>query len=147
MDSILVICVGNICRSPVAAALFKRNLPEWRVSSAGLRAVVGSGIDLAAAAVAWANGVVIDDHVAQQFSYDLGRQYDLILVQEKGHRQAIINEAPQLSGRVMQLGKWKGDMDIPDPYQKSHAFHAEVFERISESVVAWSDRLKSKRAE
>ncbi|RMH62958.1 MAG: low molecular weight phosphotyrosine protein phosphatase, partial [Zetaproteobacteria bacterium] len=45
-DSILVVCVGNICRSPMAEALLKARAPaKVRVSSAGIGALVGSPAD------------------------------------------------------------------------------------------------------
>lgn len=45
-NNILVVCVGNICRSPTAERLLQRYHPELKVESAGLGALVGKGADL-----------------------------------------------------------------------------------------------------
>ncbi|STL53119.1 protein-tyrosine-phosphatase [Escherichia coli] len=44
-NNILVVCVGNICRSPTAERLLQRYHPELKVESAGLGALVGKGAD------------------------------------------------------------------------------------------------------
>ena len=45
MNNILVLCVGNICRSPLAGAMFKQPFPEKKICSAGLAALVGQPAD------------------------------------------------------------------------------------------------------
>ncbi|CCJ93258.1 Low molecular weight protein-tyrosine-phosphatase Wzb [Cronobacter malonaticus 681] len=54
-NKILVVCVGNICRSPTAERLLKRYLPDVTVASAGLGALVGKGADASAVSVAAAH--------------------------------------------------------------------------------------------
>ncbi|VDZ78083.1 protein-tyrosine phosphatase [Salmonella bongori] len=54
-NKILVVCVGNICRSPTAECLLQRFHPSLTVASAGLGALVGKGADPAAASVASAH--------------------------------------------------------------------------------------------
>lgn len=51
-NKILVVCVGNICRSPTAERLLKHYQPELTVDSAGLGALVGKGADERAMSVA-----------------------------------------------------------------------------------------------
>ena len=50
-DNILVVCVGNICRSPIAEAALTQQYPNKTIDSAGLSAVVGNGADPKALAV------------------------------------------------------------------------------------------------
>lgn len=57
-NKILVVCVGNVCRSPTAERLLKRFHPSLTVASAGLGALVGKGADPAAASVASAHDFV-----------------------------------------------------------------------------------------
>ncbi|WP_342071507.1 low molecular weight protein-tyrosine-phosphatase [Yoonia algicola] len=147
MKRILTVCVGNICRSPVAAAILREHLPDHTVTSAGIAAVVGRGVDPTAAEVAAAEGVVDSDHVARQFTREIGEQNDLILVLEAGHKREIERIAPELSGRVMRLSRWNGDTDIPDPYRKSREYHAYVFGLIQEASLAWVSRLAPKKPE
>ena len=141
MKNLLVVCVGNICRSPVAAALLAADMPDFKVASAGIAAVVGKNVDPTAREVAEEAGVNIDEHVARQFTPEIGEQYDLILVLEAGHKREIERIAPQLSGRVMRLDRWTGDADIPDPYRRDRTVHESVFQRIREATAAWAARL------
>lgn len=147
MKSVLTVCVGNICRSPIAEAILSADLTDITVASAGIGAVVGSDVDPTARAVAEAAGVVVKDHVARQFTREIGEQYDLILVLEAGHKREIERIAPELSGRVMRLSRWTGDTDIPDPYRKSREFHEHVFALIQEATTGWVSRLLPKKSE
>jgi len=141
MVNILVVCVGNICRSPVAAALLQRALPDHRVASAGLGALSDHDIDATARQVAEARGIALPRHRARQFTTDIGAEHDLILVLEAGHKRAVAQTAPALSGRTFVLAHWTGQHDIPDPYQRNEAFHETVLTQMTEAVAAWAKRL------
>ncbi|SIT81505.1 protein-tyrosine phosphatase [Yoonia rosea] len=147
MKSILTVCVGNICRSPVAEAILRAHLPDHSAASAGIGAVVGHDVDPTARAIAEAAGIDVGAHVARQFTREIGEQHDLILVLEAGHKREIERIAPELSGRVMRLTRWTGDADIPDPYRKSREFHEFVFALIQEATTAWVARLSPKTVE
>lgn len=147
MNRILTVCVGNICRSPVAAALLSAQLPDHNVTSAGTDAVVGHDIDPTARAVAQSAGVFLPAHEARQFTRQIGEQHDLILVLEAGHKREIERIAPALSGRIMRLTHWTGDADIPDPYRRSQEFHALVFASIEQATAAWVSRLSPTKPE
>lgn len=145
VPSILVVCVGNICRSPVGERLLAHRLNERGatidVSSAGIGALVGHEADEDAAAVAAQNGVSLTGHIARQFSHDLGAKHALILVMEAGHKREIIKSSPDLSGRIMLFDHWTGAKGIADPYRHSIQFHEEVFAQIDRAATAWVDKL------
>lgn len=145
MRKVLIVCMGNICRSPVAERLLAApHDTKLQVNSAGMGALVGHPADAIAAEVAAANGVSLDGHVARQFTRALGREHDLILVMEPGFRAAIAAEAPELLGRVMLYDHWSGGTGIPDPHGHSRAFHEHVFTRIAQATQAWSCNLAIK---
>ncbi len=144
IGSILVVCVGNICRSPVGERILQKYLPEVRVSSAGIGALVGHEADKVASDVAKNHDVSLAGHVARQFTATLGRDSDLILVLESGHKGQIARETPQLSGKIMLLDHWTGAKGIADPYQKSEDFHEAVFQQIEAAAAAWAQRLSAK---
>lgn len=139
ISSALVVCVGNICRSPVGERLLFAALADYpvKVSSAGLGALVGHGADARAAEVAGRHGLSLDGHVARQFTPALGREHDLILVMEPGHRSAIARQAPELSGRCLLFDQWTGARGIADPYRKSVEFHEGVFNALKTASDAW----------
>lgn len=142
--SVLVVCVGNICRSPVGERLLQANVPSLRVSSAGLGALVGKPADYVATEVAQAHGLSLDGHAARQFTAALGQAADLILVMEAGHKAQIAREAPHLSGKTMLYDHWSGATGIADPYQRSVQFHDSVFQQIETAAKAWAKRLTPK---
>ncbi|EBF6690402.1 low molecular weight protein-tyrosine-phosphatase Wzb, partial [Salmonella enterica] len=116
-NKILVVCVGNVCRSPTAERLLKRFHPSLTVASAGLGALVGKGADPAAASVASAHNLSLENHCARQISARLCREYDLILTMEKRHIAALCDIAPEMRGKVMLFGHWDSEREIPDPYR------------------------------
>jgi len=145
MRKVLVVCMGNICRSPVAERLLAAACEDrLEVGSAGLGALVGHPADAMAAEVAAAHGVTIASHVARQFTPHLGREQDLILVMEPSFREAVGTQAPELLGRVMLYDQWTGASSIPDPIGRSRAFHEQVFHRIADATRAWEARLSMK---
>ena len=144
ISSVLVVCIGNVCRSPVAARLLALNCPELKVESAGLGALVDHEIDPDFGGVATENGVDISGHKARQFSAELASAYDLILVMEKNHIRTIANMAPQLQGKTMLFGHWIGPKEISDPYRRSQEFHKAVFDLLQAASTRWSEKLSGK---
>lgn len=61
-NSILVICTGNICRSPIAERILRNLLPSIKVDSAGTGAMVGHSADETAALIAAKHNISLDNH-------------------------------------------------------------------------------------
>ena len=142
IKSVLVVCIGNICRSPVGERVLQIALPDIIVTSAGLGALVGYSADAVANAVAKKHGINLEGHEAQQFTSALGVKQDLILVMEPGHRLEIGRIAPQLLGKTMLFDHWVGGKGIADPYRASHEFHELTFKKIEAAGIAWAKQLK-----
>ena len=81
-ERVLVVCDGNICRSPTVAAMLAALKPEKRVHSAGLVGLEGHAMDATARAVAETNGVVCGEHAGRRLTAALCRDADLILVMD-----------------------------------------------------------------
>lgn len=141
--SIIVVCLGNICRSPVGEQYLSAGLPGLRVNSAGLQALVGEAADPVTAEVAARQGVNVSGHVARQLTAELGAAHDLILVMEKAHRNEIAARMPQLSGRTMLFGQWiDGGLDVPDPFRQSIEVHQTAVALIRRAGDGWITRLR-----
>lgn len=95
-ESILVVCTGNICRSPIAERLLRQLLPDKKIDSAGVGAMVDKCADPSALRVAEKHGLSLADHKGVQFTGSLGRQYQLILVMEKEHLEHVTRIAPEV---------------------------------------------------
>ena len=120
----LLVCVGNICRSPMATALLAERLASWPappvVESAGVAAVSGAAADPIAIDLLSRRGMDISGHRARQLTAELASHFDLILVMEDRQQRAVERIFPPARGRVHRLGRF-GDFDIPDPYGKPRA--------------------------
>ena len=141
---ILVVCAGNICRSPVAEAMLRRALPTKQCSSAGLGALVGHGAEPTARALAEADGLDMASHEARQLTVAMLQEADLVLVMSDGQRRAVADLAPETLGKTMTLGKWLdggAGQDIPDPYRKSREAFEHVHELLSKATDAWAAKL------
>ncbi|HAS6027602.1 phosphotyrosine protein phosphatase [Vibrio vulnificus] len=144
-NKILVVCVGNICRSPTGERVLQKLLPNKTVASAGIAAeksrLIGKPADAMAIEVAKENGVDVENHQSQQLTSALCSQYDLILVMEKGHMEALTQIAPEARGKTMLFGQWIGPKDIPDPYRQSKEAFVHAYQLIDEAAQAWAKKL------
>ena len=127
ISSVLVVCVGNICRSPTGERLLKRALPEKRIASAGLSALKGYPADQTASEVAARHGLSLEGHHAQQLTASMCRDFDLILGMEKRHIEQVNRIDPAARGKTMLLGHWLNQQEIADPYRKSREAFEEVY--------------------
>ncbi|MXP48566.1 protein tyrosine phosphatase [Pantoea sp. Eser] len=141
ITSVLVVCVGNICRSPTGERLFKRALPNTQVSSAGLGALVGCPADQTASDVAAAHGLSLEGHQAQQLTADMFRNVDLILVMEKRQIEQVNRIDPAARGKTMLLGHWLNQREIADPYRKSREAFEEVYGLLENATQKWVNVL------
>lgn len=144
MNNILVVCIGNICRSPVAEAMLKKAFPEKNILSAGLSALVGQPADKTAIEIASENGLDLSKHRAQQINSYLCSQTELILVMETEHKQALEHTYPFTRGRVHCLGHISSDelFEIYDPYQKNRLAFEESHRAIEKGVAHWVNLIR-----
>ena len=101
---LLVVCTGNVCRSPLAAALFSARLgPDWQVESAGTAALVGRPMTPPTVDLARAGGVDHVAHEARQLTQPLAESADLILTAGRAHRRQVVELAPKVVRRTFTL--------------------------------------------
>ena len=141
-NRILVVCTGNICRSPIAEGLLKLRLPDKIIFSAGTMAMVGDGADQKSIEVSAAQGLDISAHRAQQLTQPMLQAADLVLTLDGSHNDWINRRYPQFRGKVHKLGKWQQDADVPDPYRQSTVVFEAVYQQMASQVGDWLARLK-----
>ncbi|WP_241015124.1 arsenate reductase/protein-tyrosine-phosphatase family protein [Burkholderia sp. Ac-20379] len=137
MDTLLVMCTANVCRSPMAAALFARALPGVRVWSAGVEAMPGLPPDPLAAECMRALGLEIGAHRSQALAQWMLEAASLVLTMSERQRRAIVQRYPTATGRVYRLL----DEDVADPYRRGPAAYRAALERLQDGVERWSRRV------
>lgn len=147
--SILVICDGNHCRSPIAEALLRAAIGDGgpRVESAGLTALEGIPPHPAAQQLMAERGLDISGHRGRQLTLPIALAADLILVMDERQKRDCGQLAPSARGRLFLLSHWQPDgrKGIPDPSRGGAKAIYGSFEQISRSVADWIPRLVQNR--
>lgn len=141
--NVLFVCVGNICRSPSAEVMLRQAVAgkDIQISSAGLGALVGHGIDATAQELLVEHGMDGLAHRARQIDDAILGAADLILTMERKHVRRIAEIAPQASGKAFLLGKWQQEREIPDPYRQQRPAFEHVYKLMAEGVESWVRHL------
>lgn len=124
--NILIVCTGNICRSPMAEGMLKTYLhsrlaDRVQVSSAGTHALHGNQAQPHAMEVMRRRGIDISGHRARQLSGSLIKSSDLVLVMERFHLKFIRMKSLFSSARSKLLTEYdaRGEVaEVPDPMGK-----------------------------
>ncbi len=110
--NILLLCTGNLCRSPMAEGLLRQGLPVHELFSAGICAQEGAPADPIAVELMWQLGMDISAHRARQLSRWMMREADLVLTMDTAQQCFVRHRYPSAAAKVERLGS----IDIPDPY-------------------------------
>ena len=123
---VLMICLGNICRSPLAEGILKdkiaKNNLDWTVDSAGTGSWhVGEKPDQRSVAVARKHHIDLTDQRARQFQKSDLDDFDLILAMDKSNYRDIMKHAKTDEQRakiqlILNFSRPYSDLEVPDPY-------------------------------
>jgi len=120
MPSILFVCSANICRSPIAMAIFQSQVEReheiWRIESAGTWALDGIASNVQTQRVLAERGLDIRGHRSRVVSRDNISSFDLILTMEADQQEALQIEFPDMAERIYMLSEVVGlRYNIADP--------------------------------
>jgi protein-tyrosine phosphatase len=146
LRNILVLCMGNICRSPFAEGMLASRHPELALRSAGLRAGAGDPADPAALRAAARFGVDLASHKARHLAAEDVGWADLILAMEGQHLARLVRSWPQGRPKAYLLGDFLSvpPFAICDPWGQSDGVFDRTFQRIEAAVAQVSARLAAR---
>ncbi|MFZ1985721.1 MAG: low molecular weight protein-tyrosine-phosphatase [Desulfatitalea sp.] len=139
---ILVVCTGNICRSPMAAGLLRHRLPpalrgRVTVGSAGTNALHGHQAEPHAVQTMARHGIDIRPHRARDLTRDLAQHADLILAMEHTHvesAQKMLLWHKSHAQLLTQFNPTADAAEIRDPYGHSIAAYEACFKTLEPCI-------------
>lgn len=142
--SILVVCHGNICRSPYLEAVLRSLLPEVRVSSAGLigpgRSVPAHGIS-----VAHRRGLDLTVHRSRLLTREVLASVDLVIVMDEAQARYLVQAVGILEDRVIiagDLDPMAGTRGIRDPWLEPLDVFETSYARLDRCGAALAESLQ-----
>lgn len=144
INNILMVCTGNVCRSPMAEYYLKDRLKNTqgslKISSAGIHALADHHATLGAQNALKKHNIDCLQHRGRQITEEIIKQSDLILAAEKLHKYNIIGDYPFARGKIHLMHDEMG-IEIPDPYQRSDQYFDKAMTLIIEGLNEWSRKF------
>lgn len=150
-ETFLFVCTGNTCRSPMAAAVFRKLLAArlqcreedlltqgYRVISAGLAATSGQPASPEAVRLIEQSGGRLHDHLSQPVSARLLEQADFVFTMTHLHRATILQHYPELSPRVRTLAD--DGNEVVDPIGQG----MDEYQRCLQQITRYLERVVSR---
>lgn len=152
MEHIIMVCTGNICRSPIAAGLLAHCLPEHlksriNVSSAGTNALQGYPASDHAVETMAKIGIDISGHRARQLTLELAHSADWLLTMEMAHLRFVQRWSHIPSDNLRLLLEFDPDSQVrqvADPYGGPLTAYQACLETLKPAVEGVIRKLDSK---
>lgn len=142
---IMMICAGNMCRSPFAEYYMRQKLEQAGVEgecfSRGLLAMPGRKVPCTALKVGLEFDIDMQDHISQTLLAPDVDRAAMILVMEQGQRQHLSKMRPASIGKIFLLSQPSDGKRIADPMGKDEACFRKTYEEITMNIDAWMKRF------
>ncbi|HMT29566.1 MAG TPA: low molecular weight protein-tyrosine-phosphatase [Bacteroidia bacterium] len=150
---VLMVCLGNICRSPIAEGVLKSKLHKYGINgfvdSAGvLSEHAGESPDERAVFISKKNGTDISGQIARQFTTADFEDFDLILTMDSSVHNSIIRKATNSlqKSKVSLFLEYAGNTsgsNVPDPYFGGPEGFVQVYKLIEDGCERIAAKMKS----
>ena len=150
MTSILMVCLGNICRSPLAHGILesKLNSDNFYVDSAGTADYhANHSPDHRSIRVASENGIDISNQRGRQFKVSDFDTFDHIFVMDNSNYENVIKLARNNTDRnkvrlILDIVSSQNSKIVPDPYHGDYSDFQNVFNLLNKACTVIADRLQ-----
>lgn len=152
MNKVLFVCTANVCRSPMAEAIFNAVARDmalpYRAESAGTAALKGKPMAPNAIAVLEEIGFDPEPHLARQVSQEMVEEADLVLAMGPSHAAALRRLEGEPSRKVHALPEYAIGVtgELSDPYGYTMFAYRNTARQLYEYVQAVLDRLRKRQA-
>jgi protein-tyrosine phosphatase len=165
---VLIVCFGNTCRSPVAAAMLQARLGDrWEVLSAGTDAVAGQPVVELTRVAAAERGIDLTGHRSRPLTFEDVRDAAIVVAMSERQARKILELEARPALRVRLLGAFHpepntwglpadprqsaaADDEVPDPIGEDLEFHRDSCRRIGDAVArlaGWIEKREAALAE
>ena len=138
---VLMVCLGNICRSPLAHGILEAKAPDnWLVDSAGTSGWhEGERPDTRSILTAKGRGLNIDGQRSRPFSIEDFEEFDIIFAMDSSNFSNIIQLAPSEEAkskvRLIMNEAYPGqNMQVPDPYTGGQSGFEDVYDMLELAI-------------
>lgn len=149
MKKVLFVCRANVCRSPMAEAMFNALAEDrelgFRAISAGVRALVDEPITPNASAALEEVGIYAEGHRARQVSEKVLEEADLVLamsLRQVAELRRVFGDSFEVHILPKYVGGVSGEEGVPDPYGSTMTAHRASARQLLEYVNLLLDRLE-----
>src|SRR5437773_1296644 len=144
MKTVLFVCTGNVCRSPMAEELFRHAVAgrnDYRVVSAGLGAMDGQPPSAFAIQAMQEIGLDISRQRSRMLTADLVRSADYIFGMTHSHVDSVMLLYPQMAEKVFLLREFDETLDpyekdISDPIGGSYEVYVNCRDQIEQGIAS-----------
>lgn len=152
-DSLLFVCAGNTCRSPLAQVIARKlfvsaGREDILVASAGVSAIDGSGASSGALEIARQHGLDLENFQSQRITEALLESASLVVLMETSQRPAVLSLWPRADMKTFLLGSLAGavgaEAQVPDPFGGSLESYRRTYSKIEHFLTEGLEEIFAK---